>query len=47
MVDLTTEYYVKSYIVPFFVALAAFGILFFGLDAMIMKAQGLSLFFHQ
>ena len=42
----TTEDHVNNYIVPFAVALIAFGLLFIGLDIVIMKAQGLSLLFH-
>jgi hypothetical protein len=41
------EHHVNNFIVPFIVALIAFGFLFIGLDIMIMKAQGLTLFFHQ
>jgi hypothetical protein len=48
VVDLKpTEAHVNNFIVPFVVALLAFGLLFIGLDIVIMKAQGLSLFFHQ
>ena len=43
----TTGDHVNNFIVPFLVALLAFGLLFIGLDIVIMKAQGLSLFFHQ
>jgi len=43
----TTEDHVNNFILPFVVALLAFGLLFIGLDIVIMKAQGLSLFFHQ
>ena len=43
----TAENHVNNFIVPFVVALLAFGLLFIGLDIVIMKAQGLSLFFHQ
>jgi len=43
----TTEDHVNNFIVPFVVALLAFGLLFIGLDIMIMKAQGLSLLFYQ
>ncbi len=47
MVDLnTTEDHVNNYFVSFVVALMAFGLLFIGLDIVIMKAQGLSLLFH-
>ncbi len=38
---------VNNFIVAFVVALIAFGLLFIGLDITIMKAQGLSLVFHQ
>jgi len=38
---------VNNFIVAFLVALIAFGFLFIGLDIVIMKAQGLSLFFEQ
>ncbi len=37
----------SNYFVPFVIALVAFGFLFIGLDILVMKAQGLSLFFHQ
>jgi len=41
-----TEGGLKNFIVPFAVALIAFGFLFVGLDIVIMKAQGLSLIFQ-
>ncbi len=47
MVDLTMENRVNNFILPFIVALIAFGFLFIGLDVVIMKAQGLSLLFEQ
>ncbi|MCP4387118.1 MAG: hypothetical protein GY802_02400 [Gammaproteobacteria bacterium] len=47
LADLTMEEPVNNFIMAFVVALVAFGLLFLGLDFAIMKAQGLSLFFHQ
>ncbi len=47
LAGLTLEDHVNNFIVPFIVALIAFSFLFIGLDTVIMKAQGLSLLFHQ
>ena len=47
MANLTAEDHVNNFFMPFIVALIAFGFLFIGLDIVIMKAQGLSLLFHQ
>jgi hypothetical protein len=36
----------KNYLIPFGIALIAFGLVFLALDFAIMKLQGLTLIFH-